>query len=55
MFEEYKNYPLITKKRLFFETMEDILPGLEVIITDGNTENILPLDTFANYVTEGNK
>lgn len=48
MYEEYKKYPLITKKRLFFEAMEDIMPDLEVIITDGNTQSILPLDSFAN-------
>ncbi len=44
MYEEYKNYPLITKKRLFFETMEDVLPSLKVIITDGSTETFLPLE-----------
>ncbi|MBO7703331.1 MAG: FtsH protease activity modulator HflK, partial [Solobacterium sp.] len=31
MYEEYQKYPLITKKRLFFETMEDVLPDLEVV------------------------
>lgn len=41
MYAEYKNYPLITKKRLFYETMEDLLPNLKVIITDGNTQNVL--------------
>ncbi|MCQ2523571.1 MAG: FtsH protease activity modulator HflK [Lachnospiraceae bacterium] len=49
MYEEYKNYPLITKKRLFYETMEDILPSLKVIITDGETQTMLPLESF----TEG--
>ena len=43
MYEEYQKYPLITKKRLFYETMEDLLPELEVIITDGNTQSILPI------------
>ena len=43
MYEEYQKYPLITKKRLFYETMEDVLPDLEVIVTDGNTQSILPL------------
>ena len=47
MYEEYKNYPLITKKRLFYETMEDILPSLKVIITDGDTQTMLPLDNFS--------
>ena len=46
MYEEYKNYPLITKKRLFFETMEDVLPNHKVIITDGQTETFLPLESL---------
>ena len=46
MYEQYKLQPYITKKRLFYETMEDLLPGLKVIITDGKTEKMLPLDSF---------
>lgn len=46
IYNEYQKYPLITKKRLFYEKMEEILPGLKVIITDGNTETMLPLDSF---------
>lgn len=47
MYEEYLNYPLITKRRLFYETLEEILPDLKVIITDGDTETMLPLDSFS--------
>ena len=39
---------LITKKRLFFEKMEEVLPGVKVVITDGDTETMLPLDSFLN-------
>ncbi|WP_197020868.1 FtsH protease activity modulator HflK [Butyrivibrio sp. LB2008] len=46
MYEQYKLQPYITKKRLFYETMEDILPELKVIITDGNTQKMLPLESF---------
>ncbi len=46
MYEQYKLQPYITKKRLFYETMEELLPDLKVIITDGNTEQMLPLDSF---------
>lgn len=46
MYEEYSKYPLITKKRLFYETMEELLPDLKVIITDGDTETMLPLESF---------
>ncbi|MCR4989615.1 MAG: FtsH protease activity modulator HflK [Lachnospiraceae bacterium] len=48
VFEEYKRYPLITKKRLFLETMETLLPYAKVIITDGTTETMLPLDSFVS-------
>lgn len=47
MYEEYKNYPLVTKRRLFFEKMNEIMPGLKVIITDGETQTMLPLDSFS--------
>ncbi|MBO6111556.1 MAG: FtsH protease activity modulator HflK [Lachnospiraceae bacterium] len=45
-YEQYKKYPLITKKRMFYETMEDILPELKVVVTDGATQTMLPLDDF---------
>lgn len=54
MYEEYKKYPLITKKRLFYEAMEEILPDLKVIITDGDTETMLPLDDFSNVINSNN-
>ncbi len=47
MYAEYEKYPLITKRRLFYETMEGVLPGLKVIITDGSTETLLPLESFS--------
>jgi len=48
LYEEYIKYPLITKQRMFFETMQEILPDLEVIIDngDGSVQKILPLDSF---------
>lgn len=46
MYEQYKLQPYITKKRLFFEAMEEVLPDLKVIITDGNTQQMLPLESF---------
>ena len=53
MYDEYQKYPLITKKRLFYETMEDVLPELEVVITDGNTQNILPIGSLVGGMQEG--
>jgi len=47
MYEEYAKNPQVTKQRMFYETMEDVLPRLKVII-DGTdqTDTILPLDSF---------
>lgn len=47
MYEQYSNNPLITKQRIFYETMEDVLPDLKVIITDGSTQTMLPLESFS--------
>ena len=46
MYEEYRAYPLITRQRLFYEAMEEILPNAKIIITDGNTSKLMPLDKF---------
>ena len=48
LYEEYIKYPLITKQRMFFETMQELLPNMEVIIDngDGSVQKILPLDSF---------
>lgn len=52
MYQEYIKNPNVTKLRMFYEAMEDVLPGLKVIIvgTDG-TQTLLPLESF---VGEGN-
>lgn len=46
MYEEYSKYPTITKQRMYFETMEEVLPELRVIITDedGSTLNMFNWD-----------
>ena len=31
---------------MFYEKMEEILPDLKVIITDGKTQTMYPLDSF---------
>ena len=47
MYEEYKKYPLITKKRMFYETMVDVLPNLKVIIDSSDcTQKVLQLEPF---------
>jgi len=46
-YAEYVKYPLITKKRMFYETMEELLPDLKVIIDNGSgTQTMLPLEPF---------
>lgn len=49
IYEEYQKNPLITKQRMYYEAMEDILPELKVIIDDagGDTSKMLPLESFA--------
>lgn len=54
MYNEYKNYPEITKTRMFYETMEDVLPGMKIVIegSDGSSiEKILPLDSFDAFAS----
>ncbi len=50
MFQEYAKYPEVTKKRMFYEAMENILPDVKVVIQskDGNMNTILPLDSFVS-------
>ncbi|HHX11237.1 MAG TPA: FtsH protease activity modulator HflK [Clostridiales bacterium] len=46
MYEEYTKYPLITKERMFYETMESVLPSLKVIIDSGSSgvQKLLPIE-----------
>lgn len=47
MYEEYVKNPTVTKQRMFFETMEEVLPGMKVIIDSGDgVQKILPLESF---------
>jgi len=52
MYDEYMKYPLITKQRMLYETMEELLPDMKVYITDGTTETVLPLDRFVGIKGE---
>ncbi len=48
MYEEYIKNPNMTRQRMFYETMEDVLPDLKVIIegTDGNMQMFYPVESF---------
>ena len=39
---EYRKAPEVTRKRLFLETMETILPDVEKIIIEPGTASVLP-------------
>jgi len=38
MYAEYEKNPLLTKQRMFYEAMEEVLPGVKLIIDDGSGE-----------------
>ena len=48
LYEEYIKYPLITKQRMYYETMEKLLPDLKLIIdsSDGSVQKWLPLESW---------
>ncbi len=48
LYEEYIKFPLITKERMFYEAMEEVLPGMKIYITDGSTQTVLPLEPFSS-------
>ena len=50
MYQEYVKYPEVTKKRMFYEAIEDVLPDVKVVIEGegGNTTTMLPLDSFVS-------
>ena len=51
LYQEYIKFPLITKQRMFYETMEEVLPSMKIYITDGSTQTLLPLEAFSTYST----
>lgn len=44
MYAEYVKFPGITKQRMYYEALEELLPGLKVIITDGNGQTLNVFD-----------
>lgn len=48
MYEEYVKNPVVTKERMFYEAMEEVLPDLKLIIDSGDgVDKILPLESFS--------
>ncbi len=53
MYEEYRKNPVVTKQRMFFETMEEVLPDMKVIIDNGDgIQKVLPLESFGGTASE---
>ncbi len=50
MYEEYIKNPTVTKQRMFYEAMEEVLPNLKVIIESpsGEMQTIYPVESFTN-------
>ncbi|MBQ8508743.1 MAG: FtsH protease activity modulator HflK [Clostridia bacterium] len=48
MYDEYSKNPEITRIRMYYEMIEEALPGVKLYIdvSDGSTEKLLPLDDF---------
>lgn len=55
MYEEYIKNPTVTKERMFYEAMEEILPDLKVIIESpsGNMQTIYPIESFTSSQPAG--
>lgn len=52
-YEEYIKYPLITKQRMFYETMSELLPHLKIFIENGNGDVLkhISLDSLSGSIS----
>ncbi len=51
MYEEYAQNPDITRSRMYYETISEVLPGVKLYINSGNGANVqtlLPLESLVN-------
>ena len=57
MYAEYVKNPAVTKQRMFYETMEEVLPGLKVIIEspNGDMQTIYPVEPFSVFGTDASQ
>ena len=56
MYEEYKLNPEITRSRMYYEAISQVLPGVKVYINTGSSSNLqtlLPLGSLAGTETNG--
>lgn len=57
MYEEYIKNPEVTRERMFYEAMEEILPDLKVVIESpsGSVQTFYPLESFADFSSPQNQ
>ena len=56
MYEEYARNPEITRSRMYYEAIQQILPGVKLYINTGSSEDVqmlLPLDTLVESAAQG--
>lgn len=52
LYEEYRKAPAVTRKRLYLETVERLMPTIgDKVVVDGELENLLPLLSLGGNVT----
>ena len=54
MYSQYVLNPTVTVKRMYYEAIESVFPGIKVYIdaSDGSTQKLLPLESFYNTTNE---
>ena len=53
MYAEYAQNPGITRSRMYYETISQVLPGVKLYINSGNGSNLQTLLPLESLVTEG--
>lgn len=49
MYNEYKNYPIVTRNRMYLEVIEKVLPGINLFIDDGSgVDKLLPIGSWTD-------
>ena len=51
-YKEYRKAPEVTKKRIYLETMEEIYPSMNKVITSGSKSGVLPILPLNNNLGE---
>ena len=52
---EYRRAPQVTRRRLYLETMEEILPGIEKVIVEEDTAQVLPFISLGSQAKAGSE